>query len=98
MRALEFAGSSDPGRRNLAKLMDVAAAIWSYASDHDLTLPENLQALYKDGKYLKDASLAKSLFTNKHYILAAAESNLRALSALGGSIDSSHLFKPSDAI
>ncbi len=71
MRAFELAGNSDPGRRNVSRLMKVAAAIWSYALNHDLTLPENLEVLYKDGKYLKDSSLVKSMFTGKDYVLAA---------------------------
>jgi hypothetical protein len=72
MQALEEAGNSDPGRRNLGRLMSVGSAIWSYAANHNQTSPQSLDVLYKDGKYLKDPSEAQSFLTGKFYIYVAA--------------------------
>ncbi len=72
MRAWDQAVSNDPVDRNVRRLMHVGFAIWSYASDHDQTLPSSLEVLYKDGRYLKDAGETKSLLTGKSYIIAAA--------------------------
>ncbi len=75
MRTVEQIGNNDPSRRNLDKLMAVGAAIWSYAVNHNLTLPSSLEDLYKDGKYLKDASEAQSILTGKPYVYAGAGEN-----------------------
>jgi beta-lactamase regulating signal transducer with metallopeptidase domain len=72
MRWLENAGGNDLGVRNVNGLMLVDEAIWAYASDHNQILPSGLEVLYKDGKYLKDASQTKSLLTGKTYIYPAA--------------------------
>jgi hypothetical protein len=72
MQAVEQIGNDDPARRNVGKLMAVGAAIWSYTANHNLTLPGSLEDLYKDGKYLKDASEVQSILTGKPYVYVAA--------------------------
>ena len=68
---LQHAGRKTSAERNVGKLMHVGSALWCYARDHNQILPESLEVLYKDGKYLKDAEAAQSLFTGKLYVCAA---------------------------
>jgi hypothetical protein len=67
MHALANAGQSDPQRRNIRRMMDVGRALWSYASEHKRTFPENIQVLFEQ-KHLKDSDAAKSVLTGKPYI------------------------------
>jgi hypothetical protein len=45
-------------------------------ANNDENLPDNLEVLYKDGKYLKDATAVESVLTGKPYVFAAAGAKL----------------------
>jgi len=76
MDVLNRAGYSDPNRQNVHKLMAVGSAIFCYMANNDENLPDNLEVLYKDGEYLKDASAVQSVLTGKPYVFAAAGAKL----------------------
>jgi tetratricopeptide (TPR) repeat protein len=76
MKALSDAGNSDPRQRNMQRMMELGSAVFSYASDHDRTLPPSLEVLLEKGKYLKDPSQARSVLTGKPYVFIAAGEKL----------------------
>lgn len=67
--ALHSAGSNDPWRRNMSRLMQVGLALYLYAVDHDHTYPDSFQSLSK--KHLKPPLEPKSVLTGKPYTYVA---------------------------
>ncbi len=57
-------------------LRKLRLALFSYAADHDQTLPPSLEVLFEKGKYLKNPSQARSALTGKPYVFIAAGEKL----------------------
>ena len=73
---LSQAGESHPITRNMSRLMGLGTALFRYMASHDEKLPESLEVLYRDGKYLKSEEHARSVLTGKPYVYAAAGKTL----------------------
>ncbi|SPE54274.1 hypothetical protein SBV1_180016 [Verrucomicrobia bacterium] len=76
VRAVYEARSADPQGQNVHKLMGVGLAIFSYAADHNRSLPGSLELLFENGKYLKGADEARSVLSGKPYVYPAAGETL----------------------
>jgi hypothetical protein len=74
--ALGQAGKNHPITRNMSRLMGLGIALFRYMAGHDQKLPESLEVLYRDGKYLKSEEHARSVLTGKPYVYAAAGKTL----------------------
>jgi hypothetical protein len=73
---LSRAGENHPITRNMSRLMGLGTALFRYMTSHDQKLPDSLEVLYRDGKYLKSEEHARSVLTGKPYVYSAAGKTL----------------------